>query len=145
MSKFISGKSSSAIPTLWFFWVRLVQKWQHRVCIKKNVGQYGALSDWPNNFVFFLFLYLFFLFKALQHKCWRSVGHQVLQPTKDVEFRTVCLKSCRQEKISKTALNLQPSDLLSNAYRSLSGDQFFFSCIYIHRNPREWFTNCPMP
>jgi len=21
--------------------------------------------------------------KALQHKCWRSVGHQVLQPAKD--------------------------------------------------------------
>ena len=43
-------------------------------------------------------LYLFI--KALQHKCWRSVGHQILQPVKDVEFRTVCLKSCRQEKKS---------------------------------------------
>jgi len=27
--------------------------------------------------------------KALQHKGWRSVGHQVLQPAKDVELRTV--------------------------------------------------------
>jgi len=27
------------------------------------------------------FIYLFI--KALQHKCWRSVGHQVLQPAKD--------------------------------------------------------------
>ena len=33
-------------------------------------------------------LYLFFnlFIKALQHKCWRSVGHQVLQPAKDVEL-----------------------------------------------------------
>ena len=30
-----------------------------------------------------------FFFKALQHNCWRSVGHQVLQPAKDVELRTV--------------------------------------------------------
>ena len=29
----------------------------------------------------YLFIYLFI--KALQHKCWRSVGHQVLQPDKD--------------------------------------------------------------
>ena len=46
--------------------------------------------------MFFLFIYLFI--KALQHKCWRPVGHQVLQPANDVKFRTVCLKSCRQEK-----------------------------------------------
>ena len=47
------------------------------------------------------FIYLIYLFvKVLPHKCWRSVGHQVLQPAKDVEFRTVCLKSCRKEKKS---------------------------------------------
>jgi len=34
-------------------------------------------------------------------------GLLLLQPAKDVEFRTICLKSCRQEKKS----NLQPSDL----------------------------------
>ena len=34
----------------------------------------------------------------IQHKCWRSVEHQVLRPAKDFKFRTVCLKSCRQEK-----------------------------------------------
>jgi len=43
---------------------------------------------------------------------------------------------------TKTALNLQPSNLCSNAYRSLSGDQdifsLLFSCGYIHRNPRKW-------
>ena len=33
------------------------------------------------------FIYLINLFsKALQHKYWRSVGHQVLQPAKDVEL-----------------------------------------------------------
>ena len=36
----------------------------------------------------YLFIY------TLQHKCWRSVGHQVLQPAKDIEFRKICLKSC---------------------------------------------------
>ena len=46
--------------------------------------------------VYSLLLLLFI--KALQYKCWRSVRHQVLQPSKDVEFRTLCLKSCRQEK-----------------------------------------------
>ena len=30
-----------------------------------------------------LFIY-YLLNKALQHKCWRSVGHQVLQPAKDI-------------------------------------------------------------
>jgi len=43
-------------------------------------------------------IYLFI--KALQHKFWRSVGHQVLQPAWDIEFRKVYLKSCRQEKNS---------------------------------------------
>ena len=42
---------------------------------------------------------------------------------------------------TKTASNLQPSDLRLNAYRSLLGNQdispCFFSCIYIHRNPRK--------
>jgi len=43
----------------------------------------------------------------------------------------VCLKSWRR-KISMAALNLQPSDLCSNTYRSLPGGQVFFSlCIYI--------------
>jgi len=51
-------------------------------------------------------LFIIFLLRLLQHKGWRSVGHQVLQPTKDVKFRTVCLKSCRQEKKSSTASNL---------------------------------------
>ena len=27
--------------------------------------------------------------KALQHKCWRSVGHQVLQPAKDVNYWSI--------------------------------------------------------
>ena len=45
---------------------------------------------------------------------------------------------------TKTASNLQPSDLCSNAYRSLPGDQdivsllFFHVFNYIHRNPRQW-------
>ena len=34
-------------------------------------------SQLHNYFYFYLFI------KALQHKCWRSVGHQVLQPAKD--------------------------------------------------------------
>ena len=46
------------------------------------------------------------------------------------------------EKIHDAPANLQPSDLRSNAYRSLPGDQdifsLFFSYIYIHRNPRKW-------
>ena len=40
------------------------------------------------------------------------------------------------------ASNLQPSNLRLNAYRSLPGGQVFspccFSCIYIHRNTRQW-------
>ena len=44
--------------------------------------------------------------KALQRKCLRSVGYQVLQPAKDkdIEFRKICLKSCRQEKKSKVRI-----------------------------------------
>ena len=45
-----------------------------------------------------VFKYIYLFIKALQHECWRSAGHRVLRPAKDVEFRTVCLKSCRQEK-----------------------------------------------
>jgi len=81
-------------------------------------------------------IYMFYFIKALQHKCWRSVGHQVLQPAKNVEFRTVCLKSCncRQAKnprCTKTASSLQPSDLCSNAYRSLPGDQDIYIYLYL--------------
>ena len=82
--------------------------------------------------------------KALQHNCWRSVGHQILQPTKDVKFRTVCLKSCRQKMMHQDSLEPAAIQLCSNAYRSLPGDQdifsLLFSFIYIHRNPRNpWY------
>ena len=53
-------------------------------------------------------------------------------------------KYVKEEKIYDwmwAALNLQPSDLCSNAYRSLPGSQdvFFllFTSIYIHRNISE--------
>jgi len=47
----------------------------------------------------------------------------------------VCLKSCRKEKKfhdwTWAVLNLQPSDLCSNAYRSLPGGQVYSPC-YFH-------------
>ena len=92
-----------------------------------------------------LFIYLFLFIKTLQHKCWRSVGHQVLQPAKDVKFGQYVWKVAGRRKnpwCTKTASDLQPSDLRSNAYRSLPGDRdifsLLFSYIYIHRNPRKW-------
>ena len=54
----------------------------HCVVLKYVIG-------FEKTWLLYLFIYLFFLFiyylfiKTLQHKCWRSVGHQVLQPTKD--------------------------------------------------------------
>ena len=89
------------------------------------------------------YFYLFIM--ALQHKCWRSVGHQVLQPAKHGNLGQYIWKVADRRKnpwCTRTATNLQPSDLCSNAYRSLPGDQdifsLLFSCIYIHRNPRKW-------
>ena len=88
----------------------------------------------------FLFIYLFI--KALQHKCWRSVGHQVLQPAKDGKLGQYVWKVTDRRKNPWCTSHLQPSNLRSNAYRSLPGDQdifsLLFSCIYIHRNPRKW-------
>ena len=49
--------------------------------------------------------------------CWRSVGHQVLQPAKDVKLGQYVWKVADRRKnpwCTKTASNLQPSDLLSN-------------------------------
>ena len=46
-NKLITGDAFECV------WCR---KWQHRVCINLSVGQYGALSDLPNNIVFFCFL-----------------------------------------------------------------------------------------
>ena len=87
----------------------------------------------------------FLFIKASQHKCWRSVGHQALQPAKDVKLGQYVWKVADRRKnpwCTKTASNLQPSNLRWNAYRSLPGDQdifsLLFSCIYIHRNPRKW-------
>ena len=31
----------------------------------------------------FILLFYFYFFEALQHKCWRPVGHQVLQPAEE--------------------------------------------------------------
>ena len=102
------------------------------------------VADLVLPWLWLIFIYLFI--KALQHKCWRSVGHQVLQPVKDVKFRTVCLKSCRQEKKSMMHQNsLEPAairftleSLQESARRSGYFLLVFFSCIYIHRNPRKW-------
>ena len=64
---------------------------------------------------------------------------QVLQPTKDFKFGQYLWKVADKRKnpwCTKTASNLQPSDLCLNAYRSLPGDQdifsLLFSCIYIY-------------
>ena len=43
-NKLITGDAFECV------WCR---KWQHRVCINLSVGKYGALSDLPNNIVFF--------------------------------------------------------------------------------------------
>ena len=88
------------------WWAKCTSKPDHQPCILISCNCY--------------FIYLFI--KALLHKCWRSVGHQVLQPDKDIEFGTVCFKSCRQEKnpwCTKTALNLQPSNLRSGVCQAI--------------------------
>ena len=43
----------------------------------------------------FFLIYLLRLYRTSAEGL--DIGHQVLQPAKHVEFRTVCLKSCRQE------------------------------------------------
>jgi len=57
---------------------------------------------------------------------------------KDVMFE----KLENGEKIPWLDLNLQPSDLHLNTYRSLPGSQvfspYYLSCIYIYRNSRKW-------
>ena len=65
-----------------------------------------------------------FLFYLLRLYSTSAEGHQVLQPTKDVKFgQYVCKVAGRRKNpwCTKTASNLQPSDLRSNAYRSLPG------------------------
>ena len=79
---------------------------------------YFIVKDYRRTSIYFI--------KALQHKCWRSAGHQVLQPAKDVKLGQYAWKVADRRKnpwYTRTASNLQPSDLRSNAYRSLPGDQ----------------------
>ena len=67
------------------------------------------------------------------YKCWRSVGHQVLQPAKDVKLGQYVWKVADRRKnpwCTKTASNLQPSDLCSNANRSLPGNQDISPCFF---------------
>jgi len=91
--------------------------------------------------MFFLFIYLFI--KALQHKCWRPVGHQVLQPAKDVKFRTVCLKSCRQEKKSISMMHqdsLEPAAIrftLECLQESARWSGYFLPAFFMHLYPQE--------
>jgi len=79
-------------------------------------------------------------FLALQHKCWRSVGHQVLQPAKDVMFE----KLQTGEKIMMHQDSLEPAAIrftLQHLQESARQSGYFlpaFLCIYIHRNPRKW-------
>ena len=118
-----------AILFFFFFWNdNLVVNWNLSLFINAQT-------------IIFNFLFI----KALQHKCWRSVGHQVLQPTKDDKLGQYVWKVADRRKnpwYTRTASNLQPFDLCSNAYRNLPGDQdifsLLFSCIYIHRNLRKW-------
>jgi len=83
------------LKMLWILtWSSIFSCWPNPTC-RRNLNHYLTRWKWCK-VIFYLFLFI----KASQHKCWRSVGHQVLQPAKDVEFRRVCLKSCRQEKKS---------------------------------------------
>jgi len=81
-----------------------------------------------NSSVMGLDLFFYFI-NALQHKCWRSVGLLVLQPVKDAKWKVVQRKKFHDW--TWVALNLQPSDLRSNTYRSLTGGQVFSPC-YFH-------------
>jgi len=69
-----------------------------------------------------------FFIKALQHKCWRSVGHQVLQPTKDVKLWTVCLKSFRQEKKSM----MHQDSISIGVLDWWFSKQYIATCIWYH-------------
>ena len=63
--------------------VKDLQRHQSRCCRGGRMWLYDTMIQ---KVVVISFIYLFI--KALQHKHWRSVGHQVLQPAKDVEFKT---------------------------------------------------------
>ena len=87
-------------------------------------------------------LTVFYLFiKALQHKCWRPVGHQVLQPAKDVEFRTVCLKSFRQQKKSMMHQDsLKPAAIrftLECLQESARRSGYFLPTFFVYLYPQE--------
>jgi len=61
-----------------------------RALYYKDAGRWWLVvlthQVWLDHHEFFFWMLFIYLFnKALQHKCWRSVGHQVLQPAKDVD------------------------------------------------------------
>ena len=127
------------IPQNRMWWEESNETW-HGLISHKRLSLYQIWRDLER------VVYLFRLYSTvcrIPGPTAQSVGYQVLQPTKDVKLGQCVWKVADRRKnpwCTKTASNLQPSDLRLNAYRSLSGDQdifsLLFSCIYIHRNPR---------
>ena len=115
----------------------------------KTVTCFNRRVIYSNRTVSPLIFPLFFI-KALHHKCWRSVGNQVLQPAKDIDWvHNSLFEKLRTRK--KSMMPRQPQSCSRSIYaRTLTGvcqaitgnqDIFslfaLFSCIYIHRNLRE--------
>ena len=86
-------------------------------------------------------LFILLFIKALQHKSWRSVGHQVLQPAQDIELWTVCLKSCKQEKKSMMHQDsLEPATIrftLERLQESARRSGYFLPAFFMHLYPQE--------
>ena len=100
-----------------------------------------------------------YLFVKAQDKCWRSVGHQVLQPAKviefmtislghqvlqpakDIELRTMHLKNCRQEKKSTMHQDsLKPAAIwfmLNCLQESARRSGYFLPAFFMNLYPQE--------
>ena len=108
----------------------------HHFISRHPFCQPKGLHCWScgTNFAYLCILFLYLFIKALQHKCWRSVRHQVLQPAKNVEFKTVCLKSCRQEKKSMMHQDsLKPAAIqftLERLQESARRSEYIFSLLF---------------
>ena len=117
--------------------------WSHLVFIESHELLFKASLQPACYIAKILIDYLFIYLKL--YNC-RSVRYQVLQPTNDIEVRTICLKSCRQEKksmmhqdsLEPAAIRFTLEHLQESPRQSAAG--YFLPTFFMHLYPQEYNT-----
>jgi len=102
-------------------------EWIQSVLLADRFSTNNLFGACKKMIIYFIYLFI----KTLQHKCWRSVGHQVLQPAKDVKLGQYVWKVADRRKKSRMHQDsLEPAAIQFTLTGVCQAIRTFSSCFF---------------